>query len=109
VRITQGSPGSPSISFMGWYAPAAVVLLALAAWSFVLLLIIGGPEPWRATRWAWGWAWLLTGPFGAFAYLLLAGPLGAARPRSGHRRVTGGWAFVLTWMVFAGWRETHGW
>jgi hypothetical protein len=110
VRITVGpTGGTPSFTFMGWRVPGPVGLLATATWLAVLLLIIGGPEPWRATRWAWGWAWFLAGPLGTVAYLLLGGPLGVARPRAGHRRLTGGWAFLIASFVFAGWRETHGW
>jgi hypothetical protein len=95
-------------TFMGWGVPWHVVLLGTASWLAVLLLIVGGPEPWRATRWAWGWAWLLAGPLGSVAYLLLGGPTGFLRPQHGHRRLTGGWAFLLAWVLFAGWRETNG-
>ena len=80
----------------------------VAVWLAVLLLIVGGPEPWRATRWAWGWVVLLAGPLGSVAYLLLGGPLALLRPHAGHRRLTGGWAFLLAWFLFAGWRETDG-
>jgi len=110
VVITPGSSaGDPSFTVMEWRTPGPLALLAIATWLAVLLLIIGGPEPWRATRWAWGWAWLLAGPLGGAAYLLLGGPLGLLRPASPHRRLTGGWALLVVWFVFAGWRETHGW
>jgi hypothetical protein len=109
VRLTEGPPTTDhAFTFMGWGVPWQVGLLGVASWLAVLLLIVGGPEPWRATRWAWGWAWLLTGPLGSVAYLLLGGPIGVARPRTGHRRLTGGWAFLLAWVLFAGWRETYG-
>lgn len=52
--------------------------------------------------------WLLTGPLGSVAYLLLGGPTGVLRPHHGHRRLTGGWAFLLAWVLFAGWRESSG-
>lgn len=97
VSFTDG----PSTTFMEWRAPGPVVLLALASWLAVLLLLVGGPEPWRATRWAWFWIWLSTGPFGAMAYLLLGGPSGIGRPRSPRRWLTGGWAFLLG-LVFLG-------
>lgn len=103
VLTPASSSDGPSTSFMDWRAPGAVVLLALATWLAVLLLIIGGPEPWRATRWAWGWAWLLTGPLGSVAYLLLGGPLGTFRPRDRRRRLTGGWAFLAAMIVPASW------
>ena len=103
IVLTEGSFGTgPSTSYMDWRAAGWVILLALATWTATLLMVIGGPEPWRATRWAWGWCVLLAGPLGAVAYLLLGGPLGLARPRPGHRRLTGGWAFLLAGGVFGG-------
>lgn len=109
LRITGGPRTTDhAVMFMGWGVPWQVALLGMASWLAVLLLIVGGPEPWRATRWAWGWAWLLTGPLGSVAYLLLGGPTGFLRPQHGHRRLTGGWAFLLAWFLFAGWRETNG-
>jgi hypothetical protein len=109
LRFTDGPRTTDhAFMFMGWGVPWQVAILAMASWLAVLLLIVGGPEPWRATRWAWGWAWLLTGPLGSVAYLLLAGPTGFLRPQHGHRRLTGGWAFLLAWVLFAGWRESNG-
>jgi hypothetical protein len=109
VRVTDGPRTTDhAFMFMGWGVPWQVAILGMASWLAVLLVIVGGPEPWRATRWAWGWAWLLTGPLGSVAYLLLGGPTGFLRPQHGHRRLTGGWAFLLAWFLFAGWRETNG-
>ncbi|RYC10567.1 hypothetical protein [Nocardioides zhouii] len=103
ITLTSGSSlDAPSTSVHGWRAPGAVVLLVLATWLGILLLLVGGPEPWRATRWAWAWFVLLAGPLGCVAYLLLGGPLGVARPRAGHRRLTGGWAFVVAMFFFSG-------
>ena len=103
LRITNGpTSGDSSVSFREWRAPGAVVLLALATWMAVLLLLVGGPEPWRATRWAWGWFVLLAGPLGCVAYLLLGGPLGVGRPRATRRRLTGGWAFLIVMFFVSG-------
>ncbi len=52
------------------------------------------------TRWAWAWFMVLGGPLGSVAYLLLGGPLGVVRPRAGHRRLTGGWAFLISLVIF---------
>ncbi len=96
ISIATGSPlDGPSVSFMEWRAPGPVALLAMATWLTVLLMLVGGPEPWRATRWAWGWFVLMGGPLGSVAYLLLGGPLGVLRPRHPHRRLTAGWAFLI--------------
>lgn len=69
-------------------------LLALAP-LLTLFVIITGPEPRFATKWAW--FWLMTGwaaPVAAIAYLLLAdGHV------PGRRRLHGGWAFIIA-MVF---------
>ena len=62
--------------------------------------ITGGPKPWRATRWAW--FWVCTMPGGALAFLVLSGPSWPLpAPRAGHRRLTGGFAFLLTLVVGA--------
>ena len=58
--------------------------------------------PWRATKWAWIWLILLSGPLGSVAYLLLGGPLGLWRARDLSRRLTGGWAFRIAMVLFGG-------
>lgn len=108
LRIASEHTRSSYSSFAGWRVPGPGALVGVIAWLSLLLLVIGGPEPWRATRWAWGWTVLLAGPLGALAFLLLGGPLGVLRPLPGHRRLTGGWAFLLAWFLFAGWREASG-
>ncbi|MCE0534582.1 hypothetical protein LWF15_03595 [Kineosporia rhizophila] len=89
-------------SIYGWdhlpeWLSAAYVLLSVG----VLARLIGGPQPLRATRWAWFWLW--TTPLGAPLFLLLARPAPfLPTPRPGARRLTGGYAFllflVLTWI-----------
>jgi hypothetical protein len=59
-----------------------------------LMLLIGGPEPERATRWAWFWLMIALPPLVCPAYLLLGGML-REHPQPGPRRLRGGWAFVL--------------
>lgn len=80
----------------GTLAGAALVLLVLT-----VLLLVRGPEPRRATRWAWWWILLTLPPLGLAAYLLLGGPGRSAtgdEPAGAGRdgRLTGGWAFLLT-------------
>lgn len=78
--------------------PAAPALVLLVAWLATLWLVVRGPEPYRATRWAW--FWLLApglGPLGPLACVVLSGPtpgLGVVRPAG--RRLRGGWALLVS-------------
>ena len=100
--------GYASWSVAGWSGPQPLWWLCLVAGVAVLVLIVSGPVPWRATRWAWFWMLALAFPFGLIAYVLLGGPLGRMRPADGARRMTGGWAFLVAWVVFASYRERIG-
>ncbi|MBB6629245.1 hypothetical protein H5V45_18100 [Nocardioides sp. KIGAM211] len=80
--------GLPMTSWWRWVGLG----LALAT----LWLLVSGPEPWRGTRWAWFWLMFLGSPVGLAAFLVLAGP--PLSPRS-HRRITGGWAFLLALLI----------
>ena len=91
-----------SSEWHGWRGPGWAATLGLAAWFGTFLLAGAGPEPWRATRWAWMWLTLLGGPIGCLAFLLLGGPLGLWRPKDLTRRLTGGWAFLLALILFGG-------
>jgi hypothetical protein len=65
------------------------------------LLIAAGPEPWRATRWAWFWAVLFTAPVGALAFAILSGPTPLVpTPRNRAWRLSGGWTFIIIMLVF---------
>lgn len=89
-----------SASFWGWAMPfpAAVTVALLLGWACWLGLLVHGPAPWRATRWAWFWlSWV---PGGVVAFFLLAGPTpGLPAPRRPARRLTGGWAFLLSLLL----------
>lgn len=108
VRTSLGSPADIPVRSSwswrggGWTGPGSFGALVLGAWVASFLTLGLGPEPWRATRWGWGWFVLLGGPFGAMAYVLLGGPLGLPRPRHPHRRLTGGWAFLLASALLGG-------
>ncbi len=86
----------------GWRGPGWAATLGLAAWFGTFLLAGAGPEPWRATKWAWMWLTLLGGPFGCLAFLLLGGPLGLWPPKDLARRLTGVWAFLLAIFLLGG-------
>jgi hypothetical protein len=83
-------------TFWGWRVPSWLGGIALAGVLCSLVLLAAGPEPWRATRWAWFWAVLVTAPAGALAFAILSGPTPLVpAPRNGARRLTGGWAFLI--------------
>lgn len=84
--------------FFNWRAPSWVAPLVLGAWLGPLLLLVAGPQPWRATRWAW--FWLLQPPVGTVAFLLLSGRLPwGRRTAPDGARLTGGWAFLLSLVI----------
>jgi hypothetical protein len=84
----------------GWAVPNVVGLVTLFLFVAAFGLLVTGPQPWRATRWAW--FWLLVSPLGGGAFLLLSGPTpGLPTPRNPARRLTGGWAFLLALPLMA--------
>lgn len=79
----------------GWWMPTWLGLLAAAGALGTLTLLVSGPAPWRATRWAW--FWLISNPLGLTLFLVLSGPTPPLpAPRHPARRLTGGWAFLLS-------------
>ena len=93
----QPAPGLVS-TVWGLRVPAWLGALALVSAAVSLFSLVRGPEPWRATRWAW--FWLMSNPLGLSAYLLLAGPTpGIARPSPGGSRLRGGWAFLISSVI----------
>lgn len=96
---TQDMP-RPSVTstFFGWTVTPLLGAVAFATALLTLMLLVLGPSPWWATRWAW--FWLGTNPVGAVAFLVLSGPTPVVpAPRVPTRRLTGGWAFLLLLLV----------
>ena len=95
VSLSRGEHRSTSFSMGGLEGPGWI------GFGYLLLLLgtlalVGGPRPWRASRWGWAWLALLLPPYGIGAYLLLGGPTGLFPPRNPRRVwLTGGWAFIL--------------
>ncbi len=81
----------------GW--PGTLIGLTFVA---TLLLLLGGPQPWRATRWAWFWIVLALPLLGAVAYVLFGGPFAAVPPNDRERRLSGGWAFLIGLFLLGG-------
>ena len=94
------SRSGPTARLLGVELPAPASMVLLVAGLLTFALLVGGPEPWRATRWAW--FWLLPVPFAVLALCLLSGPTpGLPEPREG-RRLSGGWAFLIGSALGAG-------
>lgn len=80
--------------------PAWLGATVLAVVLAVLLTVGHGPQPWRATRWAW--FWLAFSPLGQLGFLLLSGPTpGVSAPRRPQRGLTGGKGFLLSLLLGA--------
>lgn len=84
----------PSTVGVGW--------LVGFAWLAGLFLLVSGPPPRLATRWAWFWL-VFHAPLAMLALVILEPtPWGRRRPVSATtRRLTGGWAFLLSILLVA--------
>lgn len=83
-------------SYTDWAA-----LFVLLTFVLTLVLLVAGPAPTIATRWAWFWLGIAV-PVSWVVFLLAEPWFSRHRAdRSGARRLTGGWAFLLG-LVIAG-------
>ena len=95
LEVTRTQQRSGGSQMLGWHVPSSLGFLGLLLFCAGLVLLAVGPEPWRATR--WGWFWLQVTPVGSIVFLVLSGPTaGLPGPRDTRRRLTGGWAFLLS-------------
>lgn len=96
----DGRSTDSGVGFWGFQLPWPDVLgiSLLLGWACWLGVLVHGPAPWRATRWGWFWvSWVSWVPGGVVAFLLLAGPTPLLpAPRRVQRRLTGGWALLLS-------------
>jgi hypothetical protein len=84
----------------GRTVPTWLLFAAIGTWlGTFLLLLVGCPSPSRATRWAWFWILGLVPPLGVVGFLLLSGVTGRLPSSRPEERLTGGWAFLLTFIV----------
>lgn len=81
---------------LGWQVPTWVAMTAVVASLVQLGFLVNVPTTWRATRWAW--FWIMAVPVvGTALLLLLSGRTpGLPPPAAPERRLTGGWAFLLS-------------
>jgi hypothetical protein len=93
----------PEAHWLRWRITGWPVALLVLGWLFTVAMMISGPDPFRATKWAWFWLMIsAAGPVVLIVYLAVGGPTGLARaPRPGSRRLTGGWAILLMMLVNA--------
>lgn len=94
------------------HTPAAVPVVlhwSDAAELAVLVLLIGGPQPRFATKWAW--FWLLGAGWPVVAFLLLEPvPAWQAAPAAARQsRLTGGWAFLIAVLLGVGGSAVTSW
>lgn len=98
ASFTDG-PRRPGAEVRAFGTPVSGLasLLTVVGVLLVLSLLVLGPEPLFATRWAWFWTSAVPG--GVFAFLLLSQPLRRVRPP--QQRLTGGHAFLLSLVASA--------
>ena len=102
LRVLHGPTSGVETNWFGWRVPNRVGWLALGLAFGTLGLLVNGPAPWRASRWAWFWLMTLASPLGLAAFLVLSGPVPALpAPREGARRLTGGFGFLLAVVLAA--------
>ncbi|MCW2843516.1 MAG: hypothetical protein JWN22_1432 [Nocardioides sp.] len=95
LRVESADGYPSSTSYLGLRVPTWVIWVGSGLSLVTLCLLVLGPEPWRATRWAWFWLLGIGFPLGMIAFLVLSGPTPLPPPRRTSRRFTGGWAFLL--------------
>ncbi len=90
-----GGTGVPSGNFLG------IGVLAVVATLAALVLLVAGPQPRLATRWAWFW---LSGLYPLILLFVLLEPVPLWRSASSTapaRRLTAGWAFLVVLVLVA--------
>lgn len=98
LRATRSSEGGYS-EIGPWRVPGWTGIASVVLYLGVLALLLAGPKPWRATRWAWLWLVGSVPIVGALAFLLLGGSTSLLPPARPERRLTGGWAFLLAFAI----------
>ncbi|HLT85655.1 MAG TPA: hypothetical protein VKZ83_15585 [Phototrophicaceae bacterium] len=79
----------------GLYESGTTWFLHGIAWFGALLVLVGGPQPRLATKWAWFWLMYLVPPTALALVALEPVPLWRGEARWRARRLTGGWALLI--------------
>lgn len=96
LEVTREHAFSGSYGAVSDWRVANWVALTGVAWAMVtFVLLVSGPEPRLATRWAWFWLLYGAGPLALGAYLLVGLPRAGAPLRPAGIRLRGGLAFLL--------------
>lgn len=102
IRVDRvARPTGPFADAFGWHLTGWIVWALVIEYLCTLGLLIWGPEPRRATRWAWFWLISAAAPLTAIAFLILGGPTSRLPARDTTTRLTGGWAFLLAGAIAA--------
>lgn len=102
VRIVSNAWPDTGQELAGWRVPGWFTGAAFVLWFAALWLLVNGPQPWWANRWAWFWTFITPAAVVAVpVFLLISGPPpGIESDGRTGRRLTGGWAFLI--MCFVG-------
>jgi hypothetical protein len=101
LRTTRSSDWRSYNEIGPWRVPQWTGFTTVVLYLGVLGLLVAGPKPWRATRWAWFWLLGSVPLVAVLAFLLLGGSTSVLPPSRPERRLTGGWAFLLTLVIHA--------
>lgn len=107
LRAAAASPRDVSVARVtelpSSSTPTWLVGLSSGTLLAALALLVAGPEPRVATRWAWFWLGVHAWPL-ALVYLVVEPtPLGSRRVLVAQRRLTGGWSFLLSALLLGPW------
>ena len=98
---TSRTGDEPRGDFGAWQVPRWADVLATVTALASFGLLVAGPQPRSATRWAWFWLFWVAPPLSILAFLLLGGSIVASQRVHRGRRLTGGWAFLLAMLLKA--------